>query len=831
MRAIRTSIILISALLLIGFLSTVAAEPPENPGGGRKLDSDGDGFKDFRDNCPDDYNPNQLDQDGDSIGDVCDNCEDDYNPGQEDSDGDGYGDACDNCPGDYNPGQEDSDGDGYADACDNCPADFNPDQEDSDGDGVGDLCDSCPDDYNPGQEDSDGDGYADACDNCPEDSNPGQEDLDGDGVGDLCDSCPDDYNPGQEDSDSDGLGDLCDNCPDDSNPAQKDRDGDGAGDQCDNCPDDSNPGQEDPDGDGLGDLCDNCPTDSNPDQEDLDGDGIGDLCDTCPDDPNPGQEDGDYDGVGDECDICPTVPDGLQEDTDGDGMGDWCDPCSSTAGEGVDSDGDGYCDSDDSCPSLPNPMQGVIRLHGPVAASENYGFATKISPDSNRILFRNDLNTETVTELFLSDPLSGFDRILNPPVSSSYYDVDDFQITPDSLQVVFVALSNLYRNSLDTVSDPVVLNDRVVERSGPFIMRPDGQTVHYSGKVDSLAYRFYEVPISGGPSIPIGSIGSHDYNQKPYAGWFSSDSRYFLYTHLTWSDEELWANWSLYSADTTSLQYTYIAGSSIQWYFDTLTIVEEASRVVFGTSNLQSVGLDGEGLVTVIDSTDSTDWKVASAPAEGAIRVVYRWEDYSIEYGWYSDQIDGGDQRYLLPYSVSSVEITPDGQSVVYEQDDTLRRMSILGGEPQDLFYDEDISYQFSPDGNWIVLLSEGVLYKIPTNGDEVTLIGTGTSDFEITPDSGAVIFRTDDDRELWAISMNGGQPWRLSQELVEGGSVAGSYYNYFSLSHSPDSTYVVYPAKQGDKFELFRAAIEIDADGDGYPTACDSDPDDPEVW
>jgi hypothetical protein len=38
-----------------------------------------------------------------------------------DSDGDGFGDACDNCPDDHNPGQEDADGDGLGDACDPCP--------------------------------------------------------------------------------------------------------------------------------------------------------------------------------------------------------------------------------------------------------------------------------------------------------------------------------------------------------------------------------------------------------------------------------------------------------------------------------------------------------------------------------------------------------------------------------------------------------------------------------------------------------------------------------------------------------------------------------------
>jgi T5SS/PEP-CTERM-associated repeat protein len=131
-----------------------------------------------------------------------------------DTDGDGYGDACDNCPDDYNPGQEDGDSDELGDACDNCPDDYNPAQEDRDLDGRGDVCDNCPDDSNPAQEDRDLDGHGDVCDNCPDDHNPGQADGDNDDVGDVCDNCSEDYNPSQEDCDDDGVGDVCD-CPGD----------------------------------------------------------------------------------------------------------------------------------------------------------------------------------------------------------------------------------------------------------------------------------------------------------------------------------------------------------------------------------------------------------------------------------------------------------------------------------------------------------------------------------------------------------------------------------------------------------------------------------------
>jgi hypothetical protein len=76
---------------------------------------------------------------------------------QPDSDGDGFGNACDNCPNAANPDQIDTDGDGLGDACD----------PDDDNDGVPDASDNCTKVSNPDQLDTDGDGFGDACDNCP----------------------------------------------------------------------------------------------------------------------------------------------------------------------------------------------------------------------------------------------------------------------------------------------------------------------------------------------------------------------------------------------------------------------------------------------------------------------------------------------------------------------------------------------------------------------------------------------------------------------------------------------------------------------------------------
>jgi hypothetical protein len=196
-------------------------------------DSDGDGYPDTTDNCPQDFN-DQTDSDGDLIGDECDNCPVDPNQDQIDGDSDGIGVVCDNCPGVNNPGQEDGESDGIGDACDACP--LVPDTgADGDFDGIPDACDNCPNNSNLNQSDADLDGVGDACDNCPAVDNPGQEDSElggGDGRGDLCDNCPTKLNFDQFDTDFDTVGDACDNCVGIPNPGQEDTGGDERGDAC-----------------------------------------------------------------------------------------------------------------------------------------------------------------------------------------------------------------------------------------------------------------------------------------------------------------------------------------------------------------------------------------------------------------------------------------------------------------------------------------------------------------------------------------------------------------------------------------------------------------------
>jgi hypothetical protein len=184
------------------------------------VDTDGDGWDDASDNCPDVWNATQANCDQEGAGDAC----------SPDNDGDGHPNGCDNCTNVYNPSQQDYTKDGQGDACD----------VDDDGDGVNDAIDNCLFLDNSEQTDSDGEGTGDGCD----------ADLDDDGWFTFTDNCPFDYNPDLLDTDQDGKGDVCDGCPTVYDPPQSflfnpwdpsaiptpdepDSDGDGTPDACD----------------------------------------------------------------------------------------------------------------------------------------------------------------------------------------------------------------------------------------------------------------------------------------------------------------------------------------------------------------------------------------------------------------------------------------------------------------------------------------------------------------------------------------------------------------------------------------------------------------------
>ncbi|MDL2124912.1 MAG: thrombospondin type 3 repeat-containing protein [Deltaproteobacteria bacterium] len=335
----------------------------------------------------------------------------------KDTDGDGIRDYDDNCPTAPNSDQTDTDGDGFGDVCDNCPCDANPDQIDSDLDQRGDVCDA--DDDIIGNDLIDrplvdnwtsftivdtgfqftGNGKIDSWslyakrtgsiylqvlrntggstfevvgENYYTATTTGVQTFDvpeaeeisfqsGDYIGwswdgpaiipyhtDAIEGTPHYYTNGSG-SYILGVGSSAEFLAPQHRihsisikiKSEADEDGDGVFDYVDNCTATPNSDQTDTDGDWFGDVCDNCPMVANICQKDSDDDGEGDACDA----------DDDNDGVLDASDNCPVAPNSDQTDTDGDGLGDVCDNCPCDANpDQIDSDLDqrgDVCDADD----------------------------------------------------------------------------------------------------------------------------------------------------------------------------------------------------------------------------------------------------------------------------------------------------------------------------------------------------------------------------------------------------------------------------------------------------------------------------------------------------
>jgi hypothetical protein len=149
MSAAKHRFLAMFALLVVGALmgATFAAGHPLDA-----TDLDHDGFKNWADNCPDNYNPKQIDTDKDTQAPVVSEPQAHPSTGPvivypytpalpqdppaelpTDKPADAGGDSCD----------ADDDGDGITDnpKRDNCALIPNPDQKDSDFDGRGDVCD------------------------------------------------------------------------------------------------------------------------------------------------------------------------------------------------------------------------------------------------------------------------------------------------------------------------------------------------------------------------------------------------------------------------------------------------------------------------------------------------------------------------------------------------------------------------------------------------------------------------------------------------------------------------------------------------------------------
>jgi len=649
-------------------------------------------------------------------------------------------------------------------------------------------------------------------------------------------------------------------------PGFDDEDGDGEVDVCDTCPDVVDAGQIDSDGDGLGDACDNCPETPNPDQLDSDLDSLGDSCDRCPDGDG---VDSDSDSVFCIDDNCPLVANSDQADSDGDSLGDLCDPCPADAGN--DLDGDGVCGDADTCELGYNPDQTEVpRISGePQRGATVVDFS--FSPDGGTVVYRGDLQTDEVFELY-SVPVSGGLPVKVSGELTLDGDVETFSISPDSRWVVYTAdrgtdeVVELYSSPTGGGLSIKLSGD--LAPSGDvddFSISPVGHRVVYLADQDaSGVFELYSVPTSGGSPIKLNGalIPGGEVDQFS----ISPDGLRVVYR----ADQDANGVFELYSVPITGGSPIKISGEmTAGGHARTHRISPDSQRVVYAADQdterideLYSVPIAG-GIPINISGTMIPGGAIYGNHRSYLISpdsqyVVYAADQYTDEVlELFSTPIAGGGPPTRISGPMNpggevhydGFLISHDSQRVVYTADqdwDEVRELfsvPIAGGLSSKLngrmSPGGNVDYRFtliSPDDQSVVYLADQdtdetyeafsvrILGGIATKLNPPLPLASDIIELSLTPDGSTVVYQADQDTdgvvEAYRVPIDGGTALKLNDPLVATGNV-------WEAAISPDSSMVVYRANQvtPELSELFAVALDADPDGDGVLQFCDTCP------
>ncbi|MDR4504219.1 MAG: hypothetical protein MRK01_05405 [Candidatus Scalindua sp.] len=153
-----------------------------------------------------------------------------------------------------------------------------------------------------------------------------------------------------------------------------------------------------------------------------------------------------------------------------------------------------------------------IKLNGSLVNGGDVYWDFEISRDSNRVVYRGDQDTDNVSELY-SVPLDGSTSPikLNGSLVNGGDVYWDFEISPDSNRVVYRGdqdtdnVSELYSVPLDGSTSPIKLNSSLVSGGDVyrnFEISRDRSRVVYLADQDRLdVYELYSVPLDDSPQI------------------------------------------------------------------------------------------------------------------------------------------------------------------------------------------------------------------------------------------------------------------------------------------------------------------------------------------
>jgi Tol biopolymer transport system component len=239
-----------------------------------------------------------------------------------------------------------------------------------------------------------------------------------------------------------------------------------------------------------------------------------------------------------------------------------------------------------------------IRLNGPLVPGGDVNFSYAISPDSSRVVYRADQQTDEVLELYSVRLTGGGHAKLNGPLVTGGYISSDFQFSPDGGRVVYLAdqdtdeVYELYSVRVDG-TDRVTLNKPLVDGDVvSYAISPDGNQVAFTADQDTDdVFELYSVPLDGS-SLPL-KLNSPLAPGSDILFYFrfSPDSRRIVY----WADQDTDDVRELYSvalqdgATSVKLNGTLAAGGRVGNFLigpNSNHVVYEAEQETAGVTEL-----------------------------------------------------------------------------------------------------------------------------------------------------------------------------------------------------------------------------------------------------
>ncbi len=462
-------------------------------------------------------------------------------------------------------------------------------------------------------------------------------------------------------------------------------------------------------------------------------------------------------------------------------------------------------------------------------------YATLVSPDSQRVVYVADQDTDNVYELYSTSVLGGAKTKLNGTlvanggVSTSSQAV---QISPDGTTVFYLAAQDtanvyeLYRVPIDGSAAPMKLSGSLtvggsVQQNYGFQLSADGSQVVYVADQDSDdVYELYSVPTDGS-TAPIklngGLVAGGDVQQN--AVQITPDGTRVVYL----ADQDTDNVYELYSvpidgsAAATKLNGGLITNGDVDWDFqispDSSTVVYAADQTVANRRELFSVAVTG-GTATKLNSTIISTYNSLSFKiSPDSSTVVYTANGQQLFPTSYAElfavPIAGGTITQLSNESIttrevlSDFEFTSDGQTVIYTGRDTNYNQHLFSvpvdasavptelNGPSASASSSSVAFEISPDDQTVVYTYpqdslQDELYAVPISGGASTklngpLFTTSSSydvqDFAIRPDGGSVVYRAYQDnyfRELYSVPIGGGAATKVSNDAAT--NAVGSY-------------------------------------------------------